>query len=106
MISGAMIGLLYGAIIGGALTMLLDNDKWFINNLPIVGVFLGVGWWSYNEGIEAGADLERSLTRPPESQETALDHTIEMLERGEKESAEYWGALSDRAEQQKRSDKV
>lgn len=83
MISGAMIGFLYSAIIGVALTAFFDN-QWFVETLPIVGVVLGIGWWSYNSGIEAGVALENSLRKPPESQQTALDHTIEILERGEK----------------------
>ena len=103
-ISGAMIGLLYGVVIGSALTVLLDN-QWFIEMFPIVGVVLGVGWWSYNKGLEAGVSLENSLRRPSESQQTALDHYIETLERGEKEGADYWWSLRDR-EQRKRSDKV
>lgn len=104
-ISGAMIGLLYGLIIGGALTVLLDN-QWFIERFPIVGVVFGVGWWSYNQGLEAGVALESSLRRPPELQQTALDHSIEILERGAEESAEYWGSLRERAEKHKQSDKV
>ena len=69
---GALLGILYGSISGLVFSAMFDDD-WYINRLTLIGVVLGIGWGSFNQGVEVGVALEKSLRPSSESQQSAED---------------------------------